>query len=132
METFFGRYGKALAATTFAALTALYATSSGDGVVDPDEWVAIAIAAVSAVGVYVVPLAPRYRWTKTAVAALLAGLQVLATVILGGVDANEWLLIAIAIGQALGVAAAPATSDNGVTNRARPAPPAAPGPVTGT
>ncbi|MGN9777108.1 hypothetical protein ACTMS0_15285 [Micromonospora sp. H33] len=126
MEAFFDKYGKALAATAFAALTALYAKSSGDGVVDPDEWVAIAIATASAVGVYVVPLAPRYRWTKTAVASLLAGLQVLATVILGGVHANEWLLIVIAIGQALGVAAAPATSDNGVTSRARPAPPAAP------
>lgn len=125
MEPFFNRYGKALAATVFAALTALYATSSGDGRVDPDEWVAIAIAVVSAVGVYLVPLAPRYRWTKTAVAALLAGLQVLATVVLGGMDANEWLLVVIAIGQALGVAAAPATSDNGVASRPTATPPPA-------
>ncbi len=125
MEPFFHRYGKAIAATVFAALTALYAVSSGDDRVDPDEWVAIAIATVSAVGVYLVPLAPRYRWAKTAVAALLAGLQVLATVILGGLDADEWLLVLIAVGQALGVAVAPATSDNGVASRPGAVPPAA-------
>ncbi|MGN9809317.1 hypothetical protein ACTMSW_08150 [Micromonospora sp. BQ11] len=125
MDAFLRRYGKALAATAFAAVTTLYVTSSGDGRVDPDEWVAVAIAATSAVGVYVVPLAPRYRWTKTAVAALLAALQVLVTAILGGLRADEWLLMAIAVGQAVGVAAAPATSGNGVTSRPTAGPAAA-------
>jgi hypothetical protein len=119
-------YGKAIASAVFFVLTALYAKLSGDGRVDPEEWVAVAIAAASAVGVYLVPLAPQYRWGKTAVAALLAALQVAATVILGGIDTNEWLLIVLAVGQALGVAAAPAVSDNGVSSKAATAPSAGP------
>lgn len=112
------KYGKAFASVVFFVLTAAYTMLSGDQHIDPEEWVAVAIAAASAVGVYLVPLAPQYRWGKTAVAVVLAALQVAATVILGGIDSNEWLLIVLAVGQALGVAAAPAVSDNGVSSKA--------------
>ncbi|GAA2715183.1 hypothetical protein ACFY2R_27770 [Micromonospora olivasterospora] len=118
MKPFATRYGKAIASAVFFVLTVLYAKLSGDNHLDPEEWVAVAIAAVSAVGVYLVPLAPEYPWAKSAVAALLAALQVLATVILGGLDTNEWILIVLAVLQGLGVAAAPAVSDNGVAGDA--------------
>ncbi|MEH1016163.1 hypothetical protein V6U90_24010 [Micromonospora sp. CPCC 206060] len=110
------KYGKAIASAVFFVLTAVYAMLSGDHRIDPEEWVAIAIAATNAVGVYLVPLAPGYGWSKTLVSGLLAALQVAATVILGGIDPDEWLLILLAVGQALGVGWAPAVSDNGVAS----------------
>lgn len=111
------KYGKAIASTLFAVLIAAYATFSGDQNIEPAEWVAIAIAATGAAGTYLVPLAPQFRWGKDAVNALLAILQVLATVILGGLDSNEWILLVLAAGQALGVAVTPAVSDNGISSK---------------
>ena len=104
------RYGKALAATVGAALTVAYGALSGDQHIDPDEAVQIAIAAATAVGVYLVPLAPQYRWAKTGVAVVLSVLQVLVTVILGGLDAGEWMALAIAAATVLGVGVTPAVS----------------------
>jgi peptidoglycan/LPS O-acetylase OafA/YrhL len=113
----FKKYGKALAAVAGAVLTVAYGALSGDHHIDPDEAVQIAIAAATAVGVYLVPLTPRYRWGKTAIAVILAVLQVLATVILGGLDSNEWIALVLAALTAAGVGAAPAVSSNGVTSR---------------
>ncbi len=113
------KYGKAIAAVLGAVLTALYAATSGDNRVEPDEVIAIAIALVTAIGVYLVPLDPDFRWGKTAVGVLLAVLQAATTVILGGLDSNEWILLALAGLTALGVVAAPAVSDNGVAAKAR-------------
>ncbi|MFI7073547.1 hypothetical protein [Micromonospora sediminicola] len=113
----FNKYGKAIASTFFAALVAVYAASSGDNHIEPTEWVAVAIAFAGALGTFVVPLAPEYRWGKTAVNTLLAVLQVLATLILGGLDSNEWILLLLTAGQALGVVVAPAVSDNGVPSK---------------
>ncbi|MBM0237148.1 hypothetical protein JNW88_08280 [Micromonospora sp. ATA32] len=113
----FQKYGKALASTFFAALIVVYTVASGDNHIDPTEWVAVAIAAAGAAGTYVVPLAPGLRWGKTAVNTLLAVLQVLATLILGGLDSNEWILLLLTAGQALGVAVAPAVSDNGIGSK---------------
>ncbi|MBO4207606.1 hypothetical protein [Micromonospora echinofusca] len=113
------KYGKAIASAVFFVLTAVYAMLSGDHRIDPEEWVAVAIAATNAIGVYLVPLTPQFGWSKTLVAGLLAALQVAATVILGGIDPDEWLLILLAVGQALGVGWAPAVSDNGVSSGVR-------------
>lgn len=115
-KTMIRKYGKAIAAVIAAALTVAYGALSGDKHVDPDEWIQILIAVTTAVGVYVVPLAPGYRWGKTAVAVVLSVLQVLATVILGGLDANEWIALALAGLTVVGVGAAPAISDNGVAS----------------
>ncbi len=52
------------------------------------------------------------RWTKTAVAVVLAILQALATVLLGGLETNDWITLVIAGLGAAGVLAAPATSVN--------------------
>lgn len=110
-------YGKAIVAIVAAVLTIAYGALSGDQRIDAEEWVQIGIAAATAVGVYLVPLAPRYRWGKTAVAAVLAVLQALATVVLGGLDASEWIVLALAAATVLGVTAAPAVSGNGVTSK---------------
>ncbi|HEY0696491.1 MAG TPA: hypothetical protein VGD43_01630 [Micromonospora sp.] len=116
------KYGKALASTFFAVLVVVYAMTSGDDHIDPVEWVAVAIAFTNAVGVYLVPLAPQLRYGKTVVGVALAVLQMLTTVILGGIDSNEWILLLLAAGQALGVSIAPATSGNGAANRPAAAP----------
>lgn len=109
-----GKFGKAIAAVLVLALVALRAKLSGDNNIEADEWVAVATVAVGALGTYLVPLAPEMRWGKTAVFALLAALDVLAVVILGGIEPGEWIDIVIAIGGALGVAVMPAVSDNAV------------------
>jgi hypothetical protein len=113
----FGKYGKALSAVVAAALTVAYGALSGDQHVDPDEGVQIAIAVATAAGVYLVPLAPQYRWGKTAVAVVLSVLQVLTTVILGGLDSNEWIALALAALTVLGVGFTPAASDNGISSK---------------
>jgi hypothetical protein len=118
----FRRFGKPIMSVIVAAALVLYAqladtSPGGTGIVDV-EWVLIGIGATQALQTYVIPLAGDYPWSKTAAAATLAGLQVLVTVIVGGLDTQEWLLIGFAVAGALGVAVAPAVSDNGVRARA--------------
>lgn len=103
-------YGKAIVAVVIAAIVVAYQALTGDHHVDPVEWVQIAIAAVTAIGVYVVPLAPGARWSKSAVAAVLAALQILTTAILGGLGVDEILLMVITAAGALGIYVAPAMS----------------------
>jgi hypothetical protein len=112
------KYGKAIAAVIGAILTAVYAAVSGDNRIEADEWISVAIAATIAIGVYLVPLDPRYRWGKTAVGVLLAVLQAATTLILGGLDSNEWILLVLAGLTAAGVVVAPAISNNGVAANA--------------
>lgn len=104
----FAKYGKSILAVITAAIVVAYQALSGDANIEPTEWVSVAIAAVSAVGVYLVPLAPGAKWSKTAVAMVLAVLQVLTTVILGGIGADELLLMLITAAGAIGVYVAPA------------------------
>lgn len=103
-------YGKAIIAVITAAIVAAHQALGGDGHIDPTEWVSVAIAFATAVGVWLVPLAPQAKWSKTAVAVVLAVLQVLTTVILGGVQADEVLLLLITAAGALGIYIAPATT----------------------
>lgn len=105
------KFGKAIIAILTAAIVAAYQSLSGDGNIEPVEWVSVAIAATAAVGVWLVPLAPEAKWTKTAVAVVLSVLQVLATVILGGLGTDEILLLLITAAGALGVYVAPATTE---------------------
>jgi uncharacterized membrane protein YccC len=113
----FSKYGKALAAVVGAVLTVAYAALSGDQHIDTDEAIQIAIALATAVGVYFVPLFPKYRWAKTAVALVLGVLQVLTTVLVGGLDSNEWIALVLAVLTVLGVGGTPAVSNNGTANR---------------
>lgn len=103
-------YGKAITAALYALAVVVIPLASGDNQIDPSEWVAIAIAACTAILTYIAPVVPGARWIKTAVGAVLAGLQVLATVVIGGVDGNDVVLIIAAVISALGIAAAPAFS----------------------
>lgn len=108
-------YGKFIVAFLYAVATAAVPIFSGDHHADPSEWVAIAIAVCTAALTWLVPLVPSAPWTKTAIGAVLAGLQVATTVIVGGVDGNDMLLIAFAVLSALGIAITPAASPKTVT-----------------
>lgn len=103
-------YGKSIVAFLYAVATTAMPLVTGDHHIDPSEGVAIAIAACTAALTWLVPLVPSAPWTKTAIGAVLAGLQVATTVIVGGVDGNDMLLIAFAVLSFLGITAAPAVS----------------------
>lgn len=103
-------YGKAWAAIAYAVAVAIQA-AAGDRHVSPVEWVQIAIAAATAVGVYMVPITSSYKWAKTAVAMVLAMLQALATALLGP-HAGDWVTILITTVGAGLVWLAPATTVN--------------------
>lgn len=102
-------YAKMLAVVVATVLSAILAASMGNGVIDPTEWVNIAIQGVGALAVGLAANLPGSVWnyTKFIMAALTAGLTVLASAILGGVTYMEWIQIAIAVLAALGVFAVP-------------------------
>lgn len=112
----FSKYGKAILAVIGAALVVAYGTLS-DQHVSAEETIQIAIALATAAGVYLVPLAPQYRWGKTAVGVILAVLQALTTVVLGGLAPDEWIVLVLAGLTAAGVAVSPAVSDNGIGSK---------------
>jgi hypothetical protein len=103
-------YGKSIVAFLYAVAIVGVPLFTGDHHIDPSEAVAIAIAACTAALTFLVPLVPSAPWTKTAIGAVLAGLQIATTVIVGGIDGNDMLLIAAAILGALGITFAPAYS----------------------
>lgn len=109
MET----YGKVAAAIVFAGLTAAYQLASAGTAFGAAEVVQVAIAVVTAAGVWLVPVTTEAPWVKSVLAALLAALQILVTAVVGGVDGVEWLQIALAVGTALGVYVMPAESATG-------------------
>ena len=104
------KYGKAIVAIITAGIVAAYQALSGDQHISATEWVSVAIAAVTAVGVWWVPLIPNGAGVKTGVAIMLAVLQVLTTAVLDGVGTDEILLMLITAAGAAGIWIAPAES----------------------
>lgn len=109
------KYGKAIIAVLVAAVVYAYQALSGDNHISATEWVSVAIAGVTALGVWVVPLAPGAKWAKTGIAVVLAVLQILTTAILGGLGVDEILLMLITAAGAAGIWIAPATTQVGST-----------------
>lgn len=103
------KYGKTVAAALFAFITAIQAYIS-DGHVTPQEGVQIAIAAATVVSVWLVPIL-HYPWMKTAMAALLGGLNAAVTLIVGGIDTGDVTIIVLAALSVLAVGVSPAESD---------------------
>ncbi len=106
------KYGKSIIAVIAAVLVAVYQSRSGDGLVDRVEWVSIVIAFVTALGVFIVPLAPQAKWGKSAVAGVLALLQVLVAAIVDGISTDDMILMFITVVGALGIYIAPAVSED--------------------
>lgn len=114
------KYAKMLAAVVATVLSAITAATMGDGIIDPSEWVNVAILGVGAASVFAAPNVPGARVTKAVIAALTAALTVLATTILGGVDQVVIAQMVVAALGAVGVYAVPnsvAANDGWVTGR---------------
>jgi hypothetical protein len=102
------RYAKALIAVIAAAATAVIAVLS-DNTVTHAEWLQIAIAATTAVMVWLAANVPGTPAAKTYAAAVLAALNALAASLTGGISNAEWVGIALAVAATLGVWAIPNT-----------------------
>lgn len=90
-------------------------TSLSDGM-STSEWVALIAMALNAFGVWIIPDTQVLRTAKSVVTALLAGLAVLELVIVGGITADEWISVAIAVLTAGGVVADPRRPVHAVTS----------------
>lgn len=108
------RAGKAIVAWLYAASVIAVPFFTGNHRPDAGEWTQIVLAVLLAAATYLVPLAEGYPWVKTLVATLIAVAQITTTLIIGGIDANDVLVIAFTIMGALGITLAPAVSGNGV------------------
>ena len=106
------KYGKTYAmliATLIMAALASYRELASDGMT-PSEWVTVVIALFSTATVWAAANLPGYPRIKTLVAALGLVLNLLVSIIVGGITADEWMLLAVNFLGALGVAVAPAIS----------------------
>lgn len=101
------KYAKAWMVVLATALMALQSALVGG--VDSVELVQIGLAVLGAFTVAVVPNASEgaQKYLKTIVAVSFAVLNVLVTAIVGGLDANELLNLALAALAAVGVLAVP-------------------------
>lgn len=108
------KYSKFFAAVIVTVLSAIAAALTGDGVISATEWVNVAILGVGACAVFTGANVPGAAYTKSILAALTAGLTVLASVIIGGVTPVEAIQIVIAVAGAVGVYAVPNNQRLGV------------------
>lgn len=98
-------YAKSGLAVLATILTALVGVQSGG--IDPAEWINIGIVAATALLVFAAPNVPGARYTKSAIAVVLALLSFLTSAITSGIDMSEiYQMVVIGLG-ALGVYAVP-------------------------
>ncbi|HLL69036.1 MAG TPA: hypothetical protein VK453_25475 [Micromonosporaceae bacterium] len=103
------KFGKSIASLA-AAVAVVVASVITDGVTQ-GEAVQIAVAFTAAVGVYLAPNLPQYKWIKTAVAATLAVLSLVTTYITDGITSAEVVNLIVAALGVLVTGAAPSISD---------------------
>jgi hypothetical protein len=106
------RYAKALVAIAAAAVSVLV-TALTDNAITLTELLAVAIAVVTAVSVYLVPNLPTgaARYAKAGVAVLGAGLQAAVPLVVdGGITPTGWLVILLALLGAVSVGIVPNAS----------------------
>jgi hypothetical protein len=104
-------FGKAIVAFLYAVAVVVVPLVDRPGhQLTAADGIAVGIAVCTALLTYLVPLVPSAPWTKTAIGAILAGLQVAASLVVGGLDGHAWLSIALAVISALGIHVLPATS----------------------
>jgi len=103
-------YLKFFAAAVVTVLAAVAGALTGDGVISSVEWVNVAIMGVGALAVFAGPNVPGAAYTKAILAVLAAGLTVLVSAIIGGIDSVEWIQIILAAAGAVGVYAVPNTN----------------------
>jgi hypothetical protein len=108
------RFGRAIVAVITAG-GVLLASALTDGHVDTGEGVQIAIQVVTAASVYLAPNLPYSGGVKTALAAILAMLNLAATLITDGLTSAEIINLVLAGLGVLGVGVAPSESRGELT-----------------
>lgn len=109
-----GKYTKSIVQVIITVLAALAAVWTGG--VTTVELVNVAIIGAGALSVFTAPNVPGAAYTKSILAAITAGLVVLASVITGGLVFPEVIQIVIAAAGAVGVYALPNEGKTGVLN----------------
>lgn len=115
------KYGKSLTAGLILVVTAVQAALSDSqtaGRISQVEVVQIAIAATTALSVYLAPNVPQWPTMKTVLAGLLAALQLAVTLIVDGMGSADWSALILAALTAVSVGLAPAESDPAITRPA--------------
>lgn len=112
-------YGKTIVAVALAVFTAVQAALP-DHLVNNTEAVQILIQFFLALSVYLVPVVPQYKWVKSAIAVVLAVLQVLVTLVVDGWQFTDWMPLLIAAATAVGVTLSPAVSETRPPTPAQP------------
>lgn len=115
-----GKFYVSLIPLLYAVVAVFVPYIDGGGKITGADLVQIGIGVATALSVYLVPLVPQHPGIKSAIGAVLAGLGVLSTAIVGGVTGAELLDIAVYVLAALGIYIAPATSDTGTAVGAGP------------
>lgn len=104
-------HGKTLAmlfATLLMAGLAAYREFVADGNMTPSEWVLVVVALFTTFTVWAAANISGFDKAKTYVAAAGLVLNLLVSIIVGGITTDEWMLLAVQFLGALGVAGAPA------------------------
>jgi hypothetical protein len=110
----------ALAGTVvMTVLTGIQAATSDGSIADGQELIQIAVGCVTVFAVWAAANLPGQTWIKTAVAAVLAVLNILVTAILGGVNTGEIVNMTIAVLIALGIAAGTTPVTTVISGRVR-------------
>jgi uncharacterized membrane protein YccC len=112
------RYGKPVLSFLIAVGYLAYQKFTGDGRIDGIELALIITAFGNAAITYIVPLVPEYKWAKTGGSAIVSLGLGLSAVALSGYTNDELVTVGLSVLQFLGVAIAPAVSDNGVAAKA--------------
>src|SRR6185295_15283192 len=86
-----------------AILTTVQQAVSNDSRIDAQEWVQVVLQALMAFNVWATANLPQYTRMKTYVAAVIAVVSLLYTVIIGGVSTQEIINLVITFVAALGV-----------------------------
>lgn len=115
-------YVKLLTALVGAVVMSV-ASFATDNTVSTEEWIQVAIAGATALGVWAAANVPTLTWAKTFVAVVLAVLNLLVSYITDGISTSEWLNLGVAALTAAGVYALPnRVSADAVQARTGPAP----------
>jgi hypothetical protein len=87
------KYGKAFIGAAFFLWTVIAPLLSGDKHIDRNEWIIIGLGAGNALLVYIVPLNPSWSAGKTVINAVMASLAAAQTVIVDGLQPDDWTII---------------------------------------
>lgn len=103
-------HGKSIVSLIATLIVVAYAAIKDvtEGGVTPSEWVTVVIVGFSTFVVWATANVPGFEKAKTIVATVTLILNLLVTVIVGGISTDEWFFLAVQALGALGIAGVPA------------------------